>query len=494
MFNSSVAKILPLGLSACGVGYFLTFVVISILRMAYPFELEWMEGGVLDHVHRVLEGQPIYVKPTLEFVPFIYTPLYFYVSALFSLVLGEGLFPPRLVSFLASIGSLTTIFFIVKRETRSIVYGIIASGLFAATFRISGAWFDIARSDALFLFLILLTVLVIQRGTSAKLQLVGAVLVSLAFLTKQTALIIAVPLALYLLWASRHRAVVFIGTSALLIGGGTLLLDYLHDGWYSYYVFFIPGQHHIIESMYLGFWTSDILAPMFVACALGIFCFLWQFRVTGGTDRFFLFFAAAGMLGGSWMGRLHSGGYDNVLLPAYAILAILFGVGIHRARQAVDHHSSSNYRLIEFGVFFACLLQFYLLRYDPAQQLPTEVDERAGQIMVERFAEIEGEVLIPYHGYLARLAGKKSYAHEMAIVDILRSDSLHGAVLEAEITLAIEEKQFEAIIIDGAWSYEVLRQHYTNHGPILGEEDVFFPVTGFRTRPRYYFGPATDGP
>lgn len=480
-------------LSSCGTGYILTFAVISILRMDYPFELEWMEGGILDHVSRVLEGQRIYVRPTLEFVPFIYAPLYFYVSALFSLVLGESFFPLRLVSFLASIGSLTTIFLIVRRETGGAIYPLIAAGLFAATFRISGAWFDIARADALFLCLVLLTLLVLQGGTSSKRQLAAAVLISLAFLTKQTALVIGLPIAIYLLWVCRLKSLVFIGISVVLIGGSTLLLDYIHDGWYSYYLFFIPGQHHWTESMYIRFWTDDILGSMFAASGLAAFYFFRKFKSGGYSNRSFLLFAAAGMLAGSWAGRLHSGGYDNVLLPAYAALAILFGLGLHRLRVVVDDNPIFKYRIIESGVFIACLLQFYILRYDPAKQLPTDHDRQAGQTLVERLPLIQGEVLIPSHGYLARMAGKRGYAHKMAIGDVIRSDQKYGAELETEIHEALKERRFEGIIIDGSWFQETLERYYTNQGSISGEPDVFYPVTGFPTRPKHYFSPKERG-
>jgi len=32
-----------------------------MLRISYPYELEWMEGGVLEHIDRVRMGEPIYV-------------------------------------------------------------------------------------------------------------------------------------------------------------------------------------------------------------------------------------------------------------------------------------------------------------------------------------------------------------------------------------------------------------------------------------------------
>ena len=84
--------------------YVVVFCVIVVSRISYPYELEWMEGGSVDHVKRILSGLQLYVEPDLQFVPFIYTPVYFYVSALFSKLLGIGFFPLRMVSFLSSLG------------------------------------------------------------------------------------------------------------------------------------------------------------------------------------------------------------------------------------------------------------------------------------------------------------------------------------------------------------------------------------------------------
>jgi len=135
--------------------YILVYFVIASTRLPYPFELEWMEGASVVHVQRIMDGQSLYVRPSLDFVPFIYTPLYYHLSSLFAHVTGNGFLPLRLLSFLSSLGCFAFIFMIVHRRTSSLYASFIASGLFAATFRISGAWFDIARVDSLFLFLLL---------------------------------------------------------------------------------------------------------------------------------------------------------------------------------------------------------------------------------------------------------------------------------------------------------------------------------------------------
>ena len=56
---------------ACAAASIALYAGIAILRMRYPFELEWMEGGMVDHVGRLLSGRPWYAKPSLYFVSYL---------------------------------------------------------------------------------------------------------------------------------------------------------------------------------------------------------------------------------------------------------------------------------------------------------------------------------------------------------------------------------------------------------------------------------------
>ena len=92
---------------------FARFLFIALSRVAYPFSLEWMEGGSLVQVSRILNGKLIYVRPSFDFIPQIYPPLYFYVSALVSEILGNSFLPLRFVSILATLGTILLIFVFV---------------------------------------------------------------------------------------------------------------------------------------------------------------------------------------------------------------------------------------------------------------------------------------------------------------------------------------------------------------------------------------------
>src|SRR5512136_1903627 len=82
---------------------------IFAARASFPLDLEWMEGGVLIHAQRIAHGQGIYVAPTVDFIPFLYTPLYPALLALLSFVAPLGYLMGRLVSIAAFAVALATI-------------------------------------------------------------------------------------------------------------------------------------------------------------------------------------------------------------------------------------------------------------------------------------------------------------------------------------------------------------------------------------------------
>ena len=310
--------------------YLVVFVVIACLRMNYPYELDWMEGAFVDHVKQILAGKQLYVEPSIEFTPYFYTPLYFYLSALVAKVLGIGFLPLRLVAFLSSIGCFALIFQFVRRETKSAFYGILSAGLFAATFKISGGWYDIARLDTLYLFFIIASVYLLRFGTDVKSIVFAALLMFLAFITKQSALFTATILSVYCFLAyERWSRYVFPITFFLLVGISTAILSWVSDGWYYYYIFDLPTQHRLVKSMILGFWLNDILPFLPIALGVSIFYIIYQFAKNKKDFLFYTLLFIA-MVGSSWLSRLHSGSWVNVIFPAYFVVALLFGLGLQR--------------------------------------------------------------------------------------------------------------------------------------------------------------------
>ncbi|MGH9075462.1 MAG: hypothetical protein ACRDZQ_15280, partial [Acidimicrobiales bacterium] len=106
-----------------------TYCWVAFHRIGYRFELEWMEGGAVEVVRRVALGQGIYVQPSLHFVPWPYTPLYWWLSAGVAHLTGIGFFPLRLVSLVASLAVFVVLAWLVRAETGRWAPGLVAAGI-----------------------------------------------------------------------------------------------------------------------------------------------------------------------------------------------------------------------------------------------------------------------------------------------------------------------------------------------------------------------------
>ncbi|MGH9870025.1 MAG: hypothetical protein ACREAA_17910 [Candidatus Polarisedimenticolia bacterium] len=458
------------------------YLVVALARVAFPYELEWMEGGAVDHVRRLLAGQPLYVKPSLEFIPYIYPPLYFEVCAMVGRATGAGFASMRAVSLAASLGCFVLLFLIVCRETGSKAAGLLSAGLFAATYRMSGAWLDLARVDSLFLMLTLASAYVLRGGGSLWRCAAAGALMTLSFLTKQPAAIVALALALHEILCRRGLArFAFLGSFVALSVAGTALLDARSGGWFAYYVLDLPRQHTLESSMFLGFWIHDLGRHLPIAAGMAA---VWL--VTDWRDRkasaLFMASLAAGMVAASWTGRVHTGGYDNVLLPACAGLALLFGVSAHSLARPAHERSHGRAALVSL----LCSIQLLVLAYDPIAQIPTRADVDAGDRLVQLMRQLPGDIFLPMHGYLPALAGKPTWAQAQAIDDVSRGTNQKLIdELDAQLTQAIEGGRFGAIILDGmGWPFhEEMKRRYEARGPLWRDPGVLMPRTGLKTRP-----------
>ncbi len=476
--------------------YPLMFVAVALLRLPFPFELEWMEGGTLDHVRRILSGQPLYVPPSIHFVPFIYPPLYFYVAAGSAKLLGAGFIPLRLVSIVASLASLLLIYRIVRRDGGSPGPALLAACLFAASYRQGGAWLDVARVDALFLGFLLASFFVLRRETAPfRSGLLGGALLILAFFTKQ-ATIFVIPFLLVAMAITDWRRLLGCSLALVLLGGGGVLwLDRITGGWFRYYVFELPRHHPIIGQLLRGFWTSSLLAPFGVALTLGTFHFFapdrWQRPRLLALDLGF----TLGMILCAYLTKIRVGSFDNVVLPAYAAGSVVFGFGLNALSEARSQLPERLRFSLERLVAFLCLVQFLVLAYKPWNQLPTKEDLAAGNQCVASIGRWPGDAWIPAHGYLAELAGKPGYAHQLALVDVLRpAQSPERRHLLEELRTAFREHQFSIVVLDeNGWVQGELEPYYRLYARMFApnEPGLFWPVTGYVTRPDFVWIPRT---
>jgi len=481
-FLDGVAALFGWALLVAAAWYIGAYAYVAAIRLRYPFELEWMEGAVVDHVRWILSGKPLYGPPSFDFVPFIYPPLYFYLSAAMSKLTGVGFLPLRLVSFGASLGSLLIIHRLVARDTKSAFAGFVAAGLFAATYPLSGGWFDIARVDSLLLLLLLSVVYLVRLHPRPAPLVLGGVMTWLAFLAKQSGVVMLAPVALGAVVNYGRRSLFLVGSALVSFLAGNWVLDRLFRGWFSYYVFDLPRAKKVVKLQVVGFWTSELLPSLFIAMLISVLFLGYELcRGDRARGRFYLA-ALLGMVGGSWLFRSYSGVYYNALMPAHATISMVCGLGLGRVVQA----RRAGGRLLPLSLLLcaACLAQLVLLVHHPLRQLPSPQDLQAGRRLIATLAAVHGEVYIPEHGYLAALAGKRTYAHGLAMRDVKRGDpGPNWERLNAEVQRAIEQRRFAVWVLETrAWG-RFLAGRYVRTGRVFDRADVFWPVTGMRTRP-----------
>jgi 4-amino-4-deoxy-L-arabinose transferase-like glycosyltransferase len=474
--------------------YVVVFLVTALLRLGYPYPLEPTEPASLAEVGRILSGQPLYVPPTLDYVPVVYGPIYFYVCALVAELIGPTFTALRLVSLLASIGSILVVFGLVQRETGSRLAAAVAAGLLAGSNAFAETAMDIGRVDALFTFFVLSAVLAarigsLRTGRSRWLTLGGSgVLMGLAVFTKLPTA--AAPIALGILVGVTlclGKKVVAVAAGLCVSAGLILGQLRLQSGtWATWYLWDLPGQHAIARELVGRFWFVDVLPRFFVSLLLGP-VFLLGLAARG--DRSALFFytpAFLSIVGVAWASRSGGGGAQNVLLPAFAVLAILLGLGLHEGLRGFAGTSgqTSTFRGYLVAV---CLIQFALLVYDPRVTVPYRLDRVADEELAAAVSALPGPVFAPaFGGYTTSAQGQQPL---MGAVDELTggfggSMTAEGIRWRADLDRALKQHYFRYVLLetrDCCLKDTVVAAGYVEKGALIRQEDNFYSWKAART-------------
>lgn len=525
-----VASLVPVGV----------YLYVALRRLGYPYELEWLEGGAVEIVRRAADGQSLYVAPTLHYVPYPYTPLYFWVSGLVAHVTGVGFLPLRLVSVLSSVGCFAILFRLVQRETGDPVAGALAAGLFAATYEIGFTWLDIGRVDSMYLLLLLASVAAARRawaprsapaadepsdepgaraGRDVRAGALVGVLVFAAFFTKQSGLIAMAPVLVLLVVRRRRAGVAALGTVAALVAGSTVVLDHMTGGWYDYYVYGELMHQGVNGKAWGRFLPHDLLRPMWWAVLIGAAGLVVgaRRRVLRGTWAFWLA-VGAGLVASSFVARLHAGGAADVLIPAYAAISLLAGLGYGALLS--DRSSLSPSPSLETpappaaptqqptattadggrwvtrspawraglgaALAVAVVLQVAGLRYAVGPLVPTATDATAGRHLVALIGRQPGAVLVFDHPWYETMAGKPSFAQGEAVHDVLRSGPGPARRdLRRSIRAVLATPRVTTVLVDGRGGVlrPYLRREFRLGPPVFTCGHCFFPPTDLALRP-----------
>ncbi|MEO7032945.1 MAG: glycosyltransferase family 39 protein, partial [Polyangiaceae bacterium] len=382
------------------------FIGVALQRLNYPFELEWIEGGSVGHIQVAMSGHQLYREPSFDFTPFIYPPLYYYVSALPSYVLGLGLLAPRLVSFASILGCFALLARWVRDETGDTAAGFAAAGLLAAVYQLTGLWMDLARVDSLFLFITLsANVLARSTHTVRRAALVGALLTASCF-TKQLGIPLALPALVFLTLRSFRLGVVATLSAGATAALGALVFGLSSHGWIFYYLFQLPAHHEVewsrllpsMQTYFLGVTLPLTVAGLALLCGFGFPGKNWKEWIY---SALFVFVGVTS----SYLPYLKSGGYVNGLIPAYAALSLAAGIQLGNLRRR-KREPTAMLGVVGPAVFTALLLAYQCaaLAYDPNAALPTPADLAANEQALQRMKKLPQPLFVTASAHWNRIS------------------------------------------------------------------------------------------
>ncbi len=474
-------------------------------RVGFPFDLEWMEGGMLLHAQRVRDGLPLYVAPSAEYIPFIYPPGYPWLVGTLGHVFELGYPLARAVSFTGTCVAALLLVVGVRMEGHRWSLGLGAAALFLSCYDEVGAFFDLVRTDGVQVALMAAAVLLCRRANKPALA-AGGLALAMAYATKHNMALLGVPIAVAL-WRVHgwRRAAWFAGWSAIPALGWTLWLQLTSDGFFLTYIVGVPATHPLVGERLFPKAEKELLSAFpwpLAAAALPWLLALGRHAWSRGSTapgpaqaapaprpRFARWYwggvVGTGLLMVVLM-RGHHGGYINVLIPGFWLLALVAGFGMGALVRLWKPP------LLRAGLLLACAglvaVQCWLGSWDRDRYQPTPGDLEAGQQVLDTIAAFDGPVLMPHSPYYPVMVGKPPSFALIALWDITHR---HGPLKrEAKaINQAIAEQRFDAIILASKKFRYGLLQHYEKDSTINIKGRSLYPKTGWRARPRFVYVP-----
>lgn len=475
------------------------FAGTGILRAIYPFPIDGIEPGAIQEVRRVLAGQPIYVAPDLGYVPFIYGPVDFFASALFALGSGSALMGLRLVSLLASLGSIALVVAFVRRETGTWLVGVVGGGVLAGCGPLVDFAMDNGRMDALFVFLLLASTyaarIAIEPAAGWRSGVCSGALMGLALLTKQSGLPVTAAFVVLFALVRRGQLAAFC-VSLMAVCGVTVGLLVAQSGrWPLFYLWELPRRHEIWRELILRIFP-DVLSRFTLPLVVGPFYFLG--RVLAGDRRRLSFYAAMtiGFVGTSWTSYSNIGGARNVLLPAYAVLAILFALGVNEALSRLPGDGQT--RPIRGYIFAVAIAQLLVLMYNPRLIVPYSSDRWDGERLTATLAALPGPIFAgSYQGFVS---DPSIIAPDLGAVRELEgafggTGTQEGSDWDGMLAGALVQRRFTYLIVDPDNSAAIVplladAYGYEHVGPLFPEGDIYWAWrTGWAPKADVYVRP-----
>jgi hypothetical protein len=528
--SSLVSRLWLLPFLLLSVGSLTRLARVFQLRWSYPLDLEWMEGGMLVHALRLARGLPLYGQPSVDFVSFLYTPLYPAVLSALSKVFGLSYALGRSVSILAFLGALVFLVAAVRgvaRQYRSEplrdvagTAGLLGAAAVGLAFPFCGAFYDLVRCDSLWLCLVAAGLYCCSEGRSPARIVLGALLLALGFFTKQTAAPFMLAAAAAVCLTSGLRpgllfSLVAFGSSAAAILAGQRLTG----GWLWVYIFRLH-QSHQLESGRIWPETPRLLFDYGFVLLLPIaVCFLiaaGRLRLSRATF-YWAWMALAGVATAA-LGSATQGAYDNAYIPAVYFGALLsaacvvelaaLGAGVEPSvRSAVFSAGApaparpASLRIL--ALLGLCALGAHaVLRWpDMSALVPGPRDRAEARRLIDFLVEEGPDVFVPSHPFYNVLAGGSGHLHVMSVNDVylwpraITSDPVRDAAVKQRfresLASSFRSRRWAMVIQDDCDTPRLfgLATYYRLVEDLAASGRAPRPLSGDPCAPRYVWVP-----
>jgi hypothetical protein len=513
-------------------------------RFGYPYDLEWMEGGMLAHAWRLQHGLPLYPEAGPDWLPYIYPPGYAAVLA----VLGWGHLDygvGRAVSIAGVVFAAGCLVWLVGRRG-GWPLGMVCAGIFLGCYHASGAFYDLVRPDGLAIALLALAVTLAAERWRRAPELAGIALF-LAFTVKHHSAAFGFALAASFWARDGWRAALRFGVASAVPGAlFTLALELATGGRFLKWLLLVPAVHPLAGERALPGSALEIgkylalpvgLAALGLAARAGriglalgavlglvLGAFTWRLPPPIGIDQAPAWVGAGcaalvGLAGGAalvgairakpdwqtiygaglgavaWsvagLMRAHNGGFLNVYVPLHWMIAAGFGFGAVSLSRwwpgGVVAAALAAAGVIQLGAMHSGL--------ELDRLVPTRADRDAGDGIAAALVErCHGEILSPFAAWLPTRAGQPPSWHLIALWDVQHPGSpFPGA--SAAIAAAAREHRW-ACVVDGGnprLAFGIAEAYQTSLRFTVPAR-VFMPKTGWRVRPTTLLVPKETPP
>ena len=444
------------------------------LEVAFPYDLNYGEGYVLNDAVRLAHGEPLYVD--LQQFPMVrspYPPVYPLVWSTLVPLAGPVFWPGRALSVLSTVGIAMLVGWNAWRVRRGVWPAVAAIGLVAASPFVY-QWAGYARVDMLALLFALGGLVAAQWLGGPRAVVCAAVLCGLAIWTKQTTVTAAVAVGLAFTLRSWRMGAAFFGVLGLPSAIVLVVLNQTTGGEFA--------RHVLLGN------ASNPIMPLRSAIYVGTFVFLhliaviaglwWLRRALGGRPSPVALYLPISLLAALSAGN--GGSSVNYLIePLLALaLALPFAWRALPAQSAVAGPMLAVAQLALLAHWPNAFGTSYLAE-SALGRTPTAADAAIGAHLDELVRSEPGEVIAEPAGFALR-NGRPVYLQPID----LRAEQLQGRWRSEPLVEALARGRFARVVtafnLFPADAERAFTQHFTLTETLPSPDGLTFQVLAYQ--------------